>query len=92
MLHADDAAQLDYAASRGLTLLSSNADHFVRLAKGYAAAGVSHAGIIVSSEQYGRRRFGEFLRLVLRLLNSLTADDVRNSVVYLQQFREAHTE
>jgi hypothetical protein len=89
MLNAADEAQLSYAASRGMTLLTSNADHFVWLAKGYAEAGASHAGIIVSSEQYGRRRFGEFLRLVLRLLNSLSADGVRDSVVYLQQFREA---
>ena len=92
MLNEEDAAQLAYAASRGMTLLSSNVDHFVRLAQSYSAAGASHAGIIVSSEQYGRRRFGEFLRLVLRLLNNLTAGDMRDSVVYLQQFREARTE
>ncbi len=91
MLNVDDEAQLSFAASRGMTLLSSNADHFVRLAKAHSEAGVSHAGIIVSSEQYGRRRFGEFLRLVLRLLNTLTADDMRDCVVYLQQFREAGT-
>ncbi len=41
----------------------------------------------MSSEQFGRRRFSEFLRLVLRLLNSLTADDLRDCLVYLQQFR-----
>ncbi len=35
MLNSDDEAQLAYAASRGLALLTSNADHFVRLAKQY---------------------------------------------------------
>src|SRR5829696_5673086 len=51
MLNTEDDAQLAYATSRGMTLLSSNLDHFVRLAKVYSAAGASHGGIIVSSEQ-----------------------------------------
>lgn len=28
-----------------------------------------------------------FLRLILRLMNSLSADEMRNQVVYLQQFK-----
>jgi hypothetical protein len=57
------------------------------LAKQYAADGLIHPGIILSSEQFSRRRFGELLRLVLRLMNSLSADEMRNRVVYLQQFK-----
>ncbi len=45
-----------------------------------------HAGIILS-EQMDRQRFGDLLRQALRLLNTLTADDLHNSVVYLQHFR-----
>jgi hypothetical protein len=86
-LQSDDAQQLAYAATHGLTLMTCNAAHFLMLARQYAAAGQSHAGIIISSEQYSRRRFGELLRLTLRVVNTLAADEMRNSVVYLQQFK-----
>jgi hypothetical protein len=76
-----------YAAEHGLTLLTCNAAHFLMLARQYAQAGQTHAGIIISSEQYSRRRFGELLRLTLRVVNTLTVDDMRNAVVYLQQFK-----
>jgi predicted nuclease of predicted toxin-antitoxin system len=89
MLNATDEAQLTYASSRGMALLTGNTAHLARLAKLYSETGQSHAGIILSSEQYGRRNFGELLRLVLRLLNSLTADEMRDCLVYLQQFGEA---
>jgi hypothetical protein len=87
MLNATDADQLAYAASRRMAVLTCDAVHFVGLAKQFAAAGQSHAGIILSSEQYGRRHFGELLRTVLRLLNSLIPDQMRGGVVYLEQFR-----
>lgn len=86
-LKADEASQLAYAANNGFTLLTCNAAHFLQLAQHYAATGQSHAGLIISTEQYSRRRFGELLRLVLRVLNALTADDIRNTVIYLQQFK-----
>jgi predicted nuclease of predicted toxin-antitoxin system len=87
LLNKDDAVHLAYASEHGMTLLSCNADHFTALAKQYAASGRSHAGIVLSSEQYSRRRFGELLRLVLRLMDSMTADEMRDCVIYLQQLR-----
>jgi len=89
MLNATDEAQLAYASSHGMALLTCNTAHLARLAKLYSETGQPHSGIIVSPEQYGRRHFGELLRLVLRLLNSLTADDMRDRLVYLQQLGEA---
>ena len=47
MLHADDEAQLAYASKRGMALLTTNADHFVRLAKSYSETGQPYAGIVV---------------------------------------------
>lgn len=87
LLRADDVQQLAYAADRSLTLFTCNAAHFLPLARHYAATGQTHAGIIISSEQYSRRRFGELLRLTLRVMNTLSVDDMRNAVVYLQQFK-----
>ena len=87
MLNASDANQLAYAIEHQMTLLTYNASDYARLAKEYAEAGRSHAGIIISSDQYSRRHFGAFLRLVLRLMNSLTAEEMQNRIVYLQQFK-----
>ena len=87
LLDVDDAAQLAYATGQGSAILTYNARDFLLLARQYADAGRSHAGIIISFEQYSRREFGELLRLILRLLNELTADEMHNRVVYLQQFR-----
>ena len=87
LLNADDAIQLAYAAEHNLTLITCNAGDYLQLARQYAEAGRPHSGIIISSEQFSRRRFGELLRLVLRLMNSLSADEMQNCVVYLQQFR-----
>jgi hypothetical protein len=70
-----------------MAILTCNAVDFLRLAREYAEAGRSHAGIVISSEQFSRRQISELLRLVLRLLNTLSADEMRDSVVYLQQFR-----
>lgn len=87
LLNVSDAAQLAYAAEHNLTLLTCNAADFLVLARDYALAGHPHAGLIISTEQYSRRRFGELLRLTLGLLNRLTAEEMHNMVVYLQQFR-----
>ncbi|MBI5568178.1 MAG: DUF5615 family PIN-like protein [Chloroflexi bacterium] len=87
LLRAEDASQLAHTANNGFTLLTCNAAHFLKLAQHYAETGQSHAGIIISSEQYSRRRFGELLRLTLRVLNTLSADDVRDTVIYLQQVK-----
>ena len=87
MLNADDESQLAYAASREMALLTCNAAHFLPLAKRYSETRQPHSGIIVSSEQYSRNRSGELLRLVLHLLNSLSAEDLHDGLVYLQQFK-----
>ena len=70
-----------------MAVLTYNARDFLQLAQEYSNTGKSHAGIIISSEQYTRRQFGQLLRLVLHLINSLTADEMRDRILYLQQFR-----
>jgi|SRR5579859_1274375 len=87
MLNADDETQLHYAVRHNMALVTCNAAHFITLAKSWADAGQTHAGIIVSSEQFSRRQFSQLLTLVLRLLNSISAQDMRECVLYLQQFR-----
>jgi len=82
----DDEEHLAYAAECGMAFLTSDASDFILLARRWYADGREHAGIIVAPE-FSRQQVGILLRWTLRLLDSLTADELRNAVVYLQQFR-----
>lgn len=42
---------------------------------------------IIITPEFSRRQVGVLLRWTLRLLDRLTADELSNAVVYLQQFR-----
>ena len=79
-----DEAQLTYATAQGMAILTSNAQDVIPLAHAWYACGREHTGIILSA-QCSQRQFGEFLRRVLRLLESLTADEMDNRIVFLQQ-------
>lgn len=81
-----DEAQLTYAAESGMAILTHNIRDFVPLARTWFLANREHSGIILS-EQFNHNQFGELLRRVLRLLNCWTADDLRNQVLFLQQFK-----
>ena len=70
-----------------MTLFTYNIQHFIPLTQAWYLAGRTHAGLILS-EQFSQRQFGELLRRVLRLLNRWTADEVKNQIVFLQQFRD----
>jgi hypothetical protein len=83
-----DEAQLTYAAERGMAILTYNAQDFIPLARDWHSIGREHSGIVIS-EQFSQRQFGELLRRVLRLLDSVTADEMYNQIVFLQQFQEA---
>jgi hypothetical protein len=85
-LHVSDEAQLSYAAAQGMAILTYNAQDFIPLAQAWFRAGREHAGMILS-EQFSQRQFGELLRRVLRLLDSLTAEEMHNQILFLQQCR-----
>ena len=84
-LELSDEAQLKYATEQGMAILTYNGQDFIPLAQEWYFAGQEHAGIIIS-QQFDRRQFGELLRRILGLLDSLTADEMRNQVVFLQRF------
>jgi hypothetical protein len=85
-LGVSDEAQLSYASDQGMAILTYNIQDFITLARRWDSAGREHAGIILS-EQFSQRRFGMLLRRALRLVDSLTADEVRNQIVFLQRFK-----
>jgi hypothetical protein len=78
-LGLSDAAQLEYAASREMTVLTHNRGDFETLHQRYLAQGLTHWGIIVA----GRRSPYDVMERVLRLLNWLSADELRGHLLYI---------
>ncbi len=74
-----DASQLEWAAAATKTFVTHNRAHFARLAKCYADAGRSHSGIIIAT----RRRPHAIAARLVTILNTTTADDMRDRVLYI---------
>ena len=78
-----DESQLEFASQQGRAILTYNVKHFGPLAQLWYEAGRDHAGIILSVELLP----GELLRQVQKLLETVSAEDMVNSVRYLQEFK-----
>jgi predicted nuclease of predicted toxin-antitoxin system len=83
---APDEEQLAFATAQGRVILTFNIRDFAPLHEAWQAAGRSHAGIIVS-QQLGGRQYGLLLDRMLRLLNQLSAEEMRGNFVHLEQFK-----
>jgi hypothetical protein len=77
-----DPVHLEFAASQRRALLTCNAKDFSPLFDEWWEAGKEHYGIIVSDQL----EFGEMLRRVLNLLDSVTAGEMRNNYKNLAEF------
>lgn len=77
-LGATDEEQLRYAAGRGMALLTHNRVDFEVLHRRYLVEDRQHWGILIAA----RRRPGLIAEHMLRLLNRLTADEMRNQLLY----------
>ena len=80
-----DEEQWRFAAAEGRALLTFDKEggRFVDLVTDWFYSGQQHHGLIISA-QLSR---GELLRRVLRLLDSVTAEDMVNSVRFLEDFK-----
>ncbi|MHB8684721.1 MAG: DUF5615 family PIN-like protein, partial [Dehalococcoidia bacterium] len=78
-----DEEQLARAAADGRTLLTYNCRDVHVIAKAWAAAGREHSGVILSYRQYARHEIGALARSVARMLSTVSAADLRNSVLIL---------
>ncbi len=91
VLHVQDAGRksekdeplLKFATEQGRTILTYNAKHFVPLAEVWYEAGQDHAGIVLSDEI----EKGDLIRRVTKLLETVTAEEMKNAVRYLQEFK-----
>jgi predicted nuclease of predicted toxin-antitoxin system len=81
-----DEEQLAFAAERRWTILTYNRKDFVLLARRWFAAGREHAGIVLS-RQFSNDATGELLRQVCRLIETVSAEEMWNTVRDLQSYR-----
>ncbi|MBI4305371.1 MAG: DUF5615 family PIN-like protein [Chloroflexi bacterium] len=77
-LGASDQEQLEHANLQQMALLTHNRVDFEAWHKRYLAEGRQHCGIIIAA----RRRPQQMAGNVLRLLNRLTADEMRGQLLY----------
>lgn len=77
----DDAAQLACATEQGRVLYSFNIRDFSALHATYSTEGKTHAGLILAQQQ--RHSVGEQMRRLLRLIGTLSAEEMRDRMEFL---------
>jgi hypothetical protein len=79
-----DSEQMAFAATDERTLLTCNARDFTPIFEDYWFAGTQHSGVVVSEQL----EFGELLRRVTTLLNTVAAEEMLNSWKNLAEFAD----
>jgi hypothetical protein len=79
--HRLDEEHLAYAAAQGRALYSFNTGDYQALHTAYLTQGMSHAGVILAQQQ--RYSVGEQMRRLLRLLHTVSAEEMRDRVEFL---------
>lgn len=83
LLSADDDEQLAYATAQQRALVTFNFSDFVTRHERYLAEGEEHWGIVLSTEE----PIGTLLHRLLRLLNTVSANELKNQIRWLNEFR-----
>jgi len=84
MIRRDDEEHLAFAAAQGRTLVSFNVSDFHELHTAWLSAGRDHAGVILGRQK--RYSIGEQIRRLVRLIGSLTAEEMRNREEFLARW------
>ncbi len=79
----DDDAQLAFAAAEQKALVTFNHKDFAVRHERYLSAGREHWGIILSTEE----TISLLRRRLLKLLNTLSADELKNQMCWLNEFK-----
>lgn len=80
---AEDVPILELATAQGRCVLTFNVKHFAPMSTLWYEAGRDHAGIILSTEVAP----GELVRRCTRLLQSISAEEIKNSARWLDEFK-----
>ena len=83
LLTESDSEQLAFAVSEQRAILTFNVKHFMPLHKQYMSANKEHSGIIFST----REPIGVLIHRLLRLLNSVSAEELKNQIRWLNEFK-----
>lgn len=83
MIEEDDEAQFAFAVSQQRAIVTINHKDFVPLHERYVSKGVDHWGIILSTEESVQ----VYRRRLLRLLNAMSAEDLKNQIKWLNEFK-----
>jgi hypothetical protein len=83
LLSDEDSVQLAFAASQQRAILTFNFNDFVLLHEQYIAEGKEHWGIVLSTEE----PISLLVHRLLRLLNSVSAEELKNQIRWLNEFR-----
>jgi predicted nuclease of predicted toxin-antitoxin system len=83
LMGVDDDEQLAYAASSQRAIVTFNHKDFAVRHMRYLAEGQEHWGIILSTEE----TLDVLRRRLLRLLNTLTAEELKNQMRWLNEFK-----
>lgn len=83
LISKSDAEQLEFCCVTQRAILTFNKDHFSILHADYMNKNREHCGIILST----REPIGVLLHRLLRLLNSVSPDDLKNQVRWLNEFK-----
>jgi hypothetical protein len=76
---ASDLDQFSHAVGRQMVLFTHNRYHFELLAREFCENGRHHCGIVIAV----RYPPYELLRRLLRILNHVTADEMRDQIRYI---------
>ncbi|MBG1262802.1 DUF5615 family PIN-like protein [Nostoc commune] len=85
-LASSDDSQLIWATQQRRVIYSFNVGDFCRLHKAYLEQQQKHSGIVLASKQ--SYSIGEQLRGLLKLLESVEAEDMANQLVFLRKYIE----
>ena len=80
---ADDEPILELATSQGRAVLTFNVSDFAPLSQVWYEAGKEHAGIVLSHQVSN----AELTQRTIRLLQTLSAEELRNNVRRLEDFK-----
>lgn len=83
LLSQNDEEQLAAAVSEQRALVTCNFNDYVCLDEEYAETGRQHWGIVLTTEE----RTGILIRRLLGLLNSVSADELKNQIRWLNEFK-----
>ncbi|MEI8372081.1 MAG: DUF5615 family PIN-like protein [Planctomycetota bacterium] len=84
MIEREDDEQLEYATAQGRTLYGFNMGHFCQLHAEVLTAGITHAGIVLCRQK--RYPVGEQMRRLVRLISTLSAEEMNDRLEFLSNW------